>query len=86
METQQLDEDLTSRWGQCGITSGVGGGAGPGWAGSGTGRHQSGPVIVLGGQRSVQQAPLTTLDYGFGAIAHAERLEEEGNVLFDGVL
>src|SRR5882757_1401083 len=56
------------------------------------GRSDLGPVDITvrarhrsGSQRSVQQAPLTALDHGFGAVAHAEGLKEEGYVLFHGV-
>ena len=83
METQQLDQDLAIRGRQERFTPGVGGGAG-------RGRSDAGPVDIRAGhrsgsQRSVQQAPLTALDHGFGAVAHAEGLKEEGYVLFDGV-
>src|ERR1700737_3535333 len=54
------------------------------------GRSDAGPVGIRAGrrsgsQRSVQQAPLTALDHGFAAVAHAESLKEEGYVLFHGV-
>ena len=87
VETQQLDEDLAIGDRQTRVAPGAGDRGRPLYDGSDAGPVAigQGPTIGSGSQRSVQQAPLTALDHGFGAVAHAEGLKEEGYVLFHGV-